>query len=518
VNVASLLLARGTARSREVAIRTALGGGRARLAGQFLVEGAVYATVAGAIGLGIAALGIRLLRAAAPGDLPAVHRVGIDLRVLGVTLAVSAFVAVVFGLVPALQADGRNLGERLQGASDRGGTASAGKRRLRAALVVAELALAVTIATGAGLLVRSFGALTSVDTGFRPAGVVKAEVQLPAGRYPRDFSVWPVWPEILGFEQRLLTELSNAPGVESVALAGPHPLAPGFTNSFQIEGRDASAPPLPEISVRPVSTGYLETAGVPLVRGRTLGDEARPDGPGLALVNQAAASAFFEGDAVGRRLTFWGVTREIVGVVANERFRGLDQDAPPAVYVSTRQVPQWNLSVLVRGDDPDALARTVRSAISGVDPALAVFGVEPLDETLSGSLARRRFPMILMTLLASLALVLALIGVHGVLSYTVEQRRREMGIRLALGARPGDLLRLVLGEGLRLASLGLALGLFGAWAATRLLAALLYGVQPMDPVTFVSVGALVVTAAAVATVAPALRAARVDPARTLQAQ
>jgi ABC-type antimicrobial peptide transport system permease subunit len=204
--------------------------------------------------------------------------------------------------------------------------------------------------------------------------------------------------------------------------------------------------------------------------------------------------------------------------VANERFRGLDQDAPPAVYVSTRQVPQWNLSVLVRGDDPDALARTVRSAISGVDPALAVFGVEPLDETLSGSLARRRFPMILMTLLASLALVLALIGVHGVLSYTVEQRRREMGIRLALGARPGDLLRLVLGEGLRLASLGLALGLFGAWAATRLLAALLYGVQPMDPVTFVSVGALVVTAAAVATVAPALRAARVDPARTLQAQ
>ncbi len=518
VNVASLLLARGTARSREVAIRTALGGGRARLTGQFLAEGAVYAGVAAVVGVAVAAVGIRLLRALAPSDLPAVQRVGLDLRVLGVTLAVSTLVAVIFGLVPAVQADTRELGARLQSGGDRSGTATRGRRRLRAALVVAELALAVTIATGAGLLVRSFAAVTAVDPGFRTQGVLKAELQLPPGRYPRDFSVWPDWPRTHGFTDALLAELSSTPGVQAAALSGPHPLAPGFTNSFVIEGRDASAPPLPEIPVRPISAGYFAALDVPMLAGRAFGPEARPDAPGVAVVNQAAAEAFFDGAALGGRLTFWGVTREIVGVAGNETFHGVDQPAPPAVYIPTAQAPQWNLSVLVRGADPAALASGVREAVRRVDPDLAVFGVETLEETLSGSLARRRFPMLLMTLFAALALALALIGVHGVLSYTVEQRRREMGIRMALGARPRDLLRLVLGEGLRLAVVGLALGLFGAWVATRLLTALLFGVQPTDPATFLAVAALVVAAALAATVAPAVRAARVDPARTLQAQ
>jgi len=518
VNVASLLLARGTARSREVAIRSALGGGRARLTRQFLAEGAVYAGVSAAAGVALAVAGIRLLRAAAPADLPAVGRVAIDLRVLAVALAVSALAALLFGLVPAAQAHARDLGERLQGGGERGGTAPRGRRRVRAALVVAELALAVTIATAAGLLVKSFIAVTSVDPGFRAEGVLKAELQLPATRYPRDFSVWPNWPRTLGFNDALLAELSSTPGVQAAALSGPHPLAPGFTNSFLIDGRDPSAPPLPEIPVRPISAGYFVTLGVPVLSGRTFGDDAQPDGPGLAVVNQAAADAFFEGRPVGRRLTFWGSSREIVGVVGNETFHGVDQPAPPAVYVPTTQVPQWNLSVLVRGGDPGALARGVRAAVNGIDPDLAVFGVETLEETLSGSLSRRRFPMLLMTLFAALALTLAIIGVHGVLSYTVEQRRQEMGIRMALGARPRDVIGLVLGEGLRLAALGLALGLLGAWAATRLLAALLFGVQPTDPATFLTVAGLVVAAALAATVAPAVRAARVDPARTLQAQ
>lgn len=515
VNVASLLLARGTARTREVAIRTALGGGRARLMGQFLVEGAVYAAVAALAGLGVAALGVALLRGAAPADLPAVHRVGIDLRVLGVTLGVSAMVALIFGLVPAFQADTGDLGARLQGAAPRGATASRGRRRLRAGLVVAELALAVAIATGAGLLVRSFRAVTSVDPGFDTTGVVKAELQLPTSRYPRDFSVWPNWPPFHGFQDALLAELASAPGVASAATAGPHPLAPGFTNSFVIEGRDPTAPPLPEIPVRPVSAAYFETVGLPIVQGTTMAS-ARPDGPGVAVVNRAAEEAYFDGAALGRRLQFWGVSREIVGVVGNEAFRGVDQAPPPAVYVPTAQAPQWNISVLVSGDDPAALAGILRSSIQTIDPGLAVFGVEPLERTLAGTLSRRRFPMLLMTLLASLALTLALIGVHGVLSYTVEQRRREMGIRLALGARPGDLLRLVLGEGLRLAALGIGLGLLAAWALTRVLSALLFGVQPGDPLTFGAVASLVVVAALAAAAVPAFRASRVDPARTLQ--
>ncbi len=341
VNVASLLLARGAARSREVAIRAALGGGRARLTGQFLTEGAVYAALAGAAGVALAAGGIALLRVVAPSDLPAVGRVGLDLRVLAVTLAAAVLVALVFGLVPAAQAETRQLGERLQGGGERGGTSSREKRRLRAALVVVELALAVTIATGAGLLVRSFAAVTSVDPGFRAEGVVKAELQLPPARYPRDFSVWPDWPRTHRFVEGLLAELRTTPGVQAAALSGPHPLAPGFTNSFLIDGRDPSAPPLPEIPVRPVSADYFATLGVPVVEGRTFGSEATFDAPGLAVVNRAAAEAFFEGDAVGRRLTFWGVSREIVGTVGNETFRGVDAPAPPAVYIPMAQAPTW---------------------------------------------------------------------------------------------------------------------------------------------------------------------------------
>ena len=518
VNVASLLLARATAREREVAIRIALGGGRARLTRQFLTEGAVYAVLAAAVGVGFAAAGLGALVGAAPGDLPALERVGLDLRVLGVTAGVAVLVTLMFGLVPAAQASARDLGGRLQGGGARTGGASPRARRARSALVVVELALAVAIATGAGLLVRSFAAVTSVDPGFRTEGVVKAELRLPAATYPRDFSVWPRWPRTHAFGEALLAELSGVPGVRGAALAGPHPLAAGSTNSFAIEGRDPSAAPLPEIPVRPVSNGYFDIMGVPLLAGRTFARDAATDGPALAVINQAAAEAFFDGDPVGGRLTFWGAQREIVGVVGNETFHGLDRAPPPAVYVPMAQVPQWNLSVLVRGADRGGLGRAVRDAIQRVDPSLAVFGVEPLTETLSGSLASRSFPTLLMTLMAFLALALAVIGVHGVLSYSVEQRRRELGIRMALGARRRDVIGLVVGEGLRLGALGLALGLFGAWAGTRLLSALLFGIQPTDPLTFALVAGVVLAAALVATIAPAVRAARVDPARILQAQ
>ncbi|HET9225374.1 MAG TPA: ABC transporter permease [Thermoanaerobaculia bacterium] len=520
-NIASLLIARGAVRQREVAVRTVLGAGWRRLVRQFLVESALLTAAGAGLGLALASLTLDLLITLAPGGVPRLAEVGIDGRVLAVMLSISFLVALAVGLIPAFQARKTDLQATLKEETGHGATADRRRSRLRSGLVVAELALAVVLSVGAGLLLKSFWRLQSIDPGFRTEGVVKAEIQLPESRYPRSFANWPDWPEQQGFHDRLLERVSGLPGVESVAMAGNHPLDAGFTNSFYVVGREEEARDWPEIAVRRVSPGYFPTLGVQRVRGRLLregdGTKALP----VLLVNEAAVRRFFPGrDPLGQKISFWGTERTIVGIVSNERFLGLDETPPPAVYAPLAQVPSVNgagcLLVKTQGD-LDTLIPEIRGAIRELDPGLAVFGAEPLAETLAESMGQQRFTMLLLAAFAGLALVLAAVGVYGVLSFIVVQRAPEMGIRMALGASQRYVVRQVVWQGARLALVGLAFGLMGSFVLTRFLSGLLFGVEATDPITFLAVPGLVLLAALLASWVPAQRATEADPMSILRA-
>ena len=521
-NVANLLLARGSARRREVAVRTALGASGWRLTRQFAAEGLLLAFAASVIGTGLAVFGVRMLVALAPADIPRIADVAVDARVLAVALLVASAAGFAFGMVPAMQARRVDLQGTLKGEGDHGASVGGERTRLRSALVVVECALAVMLVIGATLLIKSFWRLQLVDPGFRSDGILKAEYQLPPSRYPVDFSRFPDFKEMHTFTHGLLRTAEALPGVDAVAVAGNHPLDPGFTNSFLIIGREAEARTQPEISVRRVTAGYFRTMGVALVRGRLLADSDTTDAAPVVVINEAAARRFFENqEPLGKRISFWGAARTIVGVVGDERFHGLAEQGPIAVYAPLDQAPSANGAgvLLVRASgDPAALISGVRGAIRQHDPALAVFGLEPFQETVSRSVAERRFTMLVLGLLATVALLLAAIGVHGVLSYTVTQRTREIGIRMALGAQPSSVLRLVVSQGMILAMTGAALGLVAAFVLTRWMATLLYGVTATDPVTFIVVPAGLALVAFAASYFPARRATRVDPVTALRAE
>jgi predicted permease len=519
-NVANLLLARGTARRREVAVRQAIGASRWHLARQFAAEGMVLVLVAGAIGVLIAGYGLRALVALAPADLPRITAATLDLRVLAVTLVVALGVAFGFALVPTLQARRVDLQHALKADGGQRGSTHDGWVPLRSALVAGEFAMAVMLVIGAALLIQSFWRLHRVNPGFDARGVLKAEYQLPPDRYPVDFRKFPDFAEMHAFTHGLLDRVARLPGVRSVTVAGNHPIDPGFTNSFVVVGREAESRSFPEVSIRRVTAGYFSTMGVPLVRGRLLRDSDSTRAPAVLMVNEAAARRFFpDQDPIGKQIRFWGAARTVVGVAGNERFHGLADAAPPAVYASLDQTPSADGSgvLLVRVDgSPSAMAPAVRAAIREQDPGLAVFGLEALDDTLARSVAERRFTMLVLGLLAGVALLLAAVGIHGVLSYTVGQRTREIGIRVALGAEPARLRRAVMFDGMRLASLGAALGLAGALALSRLLAALLYGVSAIDPWTFAGVPVALCLVALAASYLPARRATRVDPVTAIR--
>ncbi|MCI0432738.1 MAG: ABC transporter permease [Gemmatimonadetes bacterium] len=517
-NVASLLLARGMARGREVAVRATLGAGGARLTRQFVVESLLLSLVAALAGVVIARLGLNGLLAMLPADLPRAREVGVDGTVLGLAVVIAAAVGIVFGLVPAWQARRVDLQGALKSESDRSGTPGRSRQVARSTLVVMEVAISVMLVVAAGLLVRTVSALRDVDPGFRAEGVLRMEFQLPVSRYPRDFATFPDWPRTHALYAAFQTELEQAPGVESFGLAAHHPLNPGFTNSFLIIGREDEYGTQPEIYVRAVSPGYFPTLEVELLDGRLLSEDDRTEAPNAAVINEAALRRFFpDGRAVGRQLQWWGITREIVGVVGNERFRGLSVETPPAVYVPLAQAPMNSGSLLVRtSGSPRAAAAGVRAAVRAADPELAVFDIATLDETITRSIARERSTMLLLGVFATVALFLALIGVHGVLGYAVAQRRRELGVRLAIGAKRADLLRMVLGQGMRLAVLGVLIGLAGALAGSRLLATLLFGVTTTDLLTFVVAPAFIVLVAGFASWLPARHATSIDPAIALR--
>jgi predicted permease len=518
VNVASLLIARGAARMHEVAVRGALGAGRSRLIRLFLVESLVLTAASTLLGLVIAHAVLGIIIAFAPADIPRLTQASVDGRVLAATIAVSALAAIGFGLFPMIQAGRADLQSALRGI---GRTSQGrGRKRLQQALVAGELALAVLLVCGAALLIRSLWNVQRVDPGFRSAGVLKAEYQLPGSRYPSDFRQWPNFAEQHAFTRALLERATRLPGVEAAAIAGNHPLDPGFTNSFTVVGREAEARTWPEISMRRVTPSYFATMGLQALRGRLLSDADGTTSAPVALINQAAAERFFpDRDPIGARIRFWGTSRTIVGVVTNERFQGLTAAAPIAAYTPLSQTPSATGTLLLRTRmEPASLATSAERVIHDIDPGLAVFAVEPLDRTISRSVSQRRFTAFLLGAFAALAVILAAIGVHGLLSYNVAQRRQEIGIRIALGAGRGAVLGLILREGVGIIFAGLIGGLAGAVVLTRLLQALLFGVSPTDPLSFVVVAAVLTAVAVVATLLPARRAARVDPLPALRTE
>jgi predicted permease len=476
--------------------------------------------VAAAIGVGLAVAALRVLVLLAPPEVPRLASVGVDGRVLGVAVVLSTMVGFAFGLLPLWQARRTDILGALKADDQRGGSPGRERGLTRSTLVVAQMALAVALAIGAALLVKSFWNLRHIDPGFDASGVLKAEFQLPSTRYPVEFKLWPNFKEMHRFNAALLERVSTLPGIESAAIAGNHPLDAGFTNSFVVVGRETESRDFPELSIRRVTPGYFRTLRVRLVRGRLLQALDTTEAPPVILINEASAARFFrKTDPLGQQIAFWGSQRTIVGVVANEKIHGLTSAPPLAAYVALAQAPSANggEALIVRtAGDPAALATAVTGAIRSIDPGLAVFGVEPLTETLSQSIAAQRFTMLLFGLFAVLAVVLAAIGIHGVLSYMVAQRSREIGIRVALGAHPRRVLRLVVGQGARLALAGAVSGVVIALAAGRAISGLLFGVPSSDPLVF---AAVILTLAVVALLSiwiPARRAVRLDPIDVLR--
>jgi predicted permease len=386
--------------------------------------------------------------------------------------------------------------------------------------VVSEVAMAVVLLVCAGLLMRSFWHLLQVDPGFSATNVVTVGMQLPASRYPQEFSTFPRWTKVRTFQQELLQRAKEIPGVDYAALAYNIPTDAGWTTRFIIDGRAEVDPgEQDEVRIRPVSAEYFRTVGIPILKGRPFEErDDRTDAPPVILINEAFAHRYFQDEEpIGARVTLWNVSREIVGIVKDVKFRGLDQDVPPALYATFSQMPFTGFSLLVRtSQESGAMLTRIRDEIWSLDRDLALTNFSTLDEALSHTTAQPRFNMILLGLFATVAILLAAVGIYGVMSYGVNQRTREIGLRISVGARKTDVIRQVLGEGLKLSSVGILLGVAGAFAATRALESLLFGVGTLDPATFTLVCLMSVLVGMAASYIPALRASRVDPVVALR--
>jgi putative ABC transport system permease protein len=511
-NVASLLLSRAVTRQHEVAIRTALGAGRRRILQQLLTESLLLGAVAGTVGLLLAYWGVDVLKAMSPRELETLmRRVAIDGWVLGFTVVVSLVTALIFGTVPAFATLRGNVGESLK-EGVRGGGSLARSGRMRRLLVVSELALALVLLISAGLLIKSFVRLQSVPAGFNPENVLTLRIQLSSGRY-NDRALRTA------FFRDLLTRIRTLPGVQSVGAVAFLPLdGLGSATSFSVVGQPPPPPGQePVCDVRVVHPGYFATMGIPLLRGRNFNSSEEVQSANVVLINETLAQQMFPGeDPIGKKLVIEmsdeNPPDEIIGVVGDVKHYGLDTEVRPMTYWPHPRFPYPFLSVVVRTQgDPLQLVGAVRHEVQAMDPAQPIADVRPMEQLVANSVARPRFNMLLLGIFAAVALVLAAVGIYGVMAHSVVQRTHEIGIRLALGARPKDVVRLVVGSGLALAVGGVALGLAGAFALTRLLASLLFATQPTDPVTFVSVVGVLLAVALVACWVPARRAARVDP-------
>lgn len=517
-NVAGLLLARAIERQREVSLRLALGTSRAGLLGLFATEALVLALVGGALGFLLAFLLVRALPALAPADLPRLEEVSFSPQAAAFTLGLALFSGLLSSILPALKASAQELQASLRDGGQNA-TAGAGRRGLRRVLVVAEIALSIALVVSAGLLAKSYFRLQQVDLGFQPGNLLTLDLTLPANRYPSQ-DPYPTWPTLAEFRRRAVEQIRVLPGVEAVSTVVNHPLKGGFEIPVTFDHRP---PPKPgeedQIVLRPVSAEYLRVSRTPLLQGRFFTtSEDRADSPPVVVVNQALARRFFpDGNPVGERLSFFGQSREIVGVIGDEHFRGARDDVPPAVYPPFLQAPIPWFSLLVRTRvEPRSLIPDVQRSIWSIDPKLAIFNVDTLEDLASKSVARPRFNMLLLGLFALIALTLALVGIYGLLAYSVEQRRPEIGLRMAIGADRRAILWLILSEGARVLLIGTALGLALAFGATRFLSSQLYGVTATDVTVFLGVLGVLLPVGLLACLVPSLRSTRVSPLITMK--
>ncbi|MEK6321396.1 MAG: ABC transporter permease [Acidobacteriota bacterium] len=511
-NVANLLLARAASREREIAIRTALGAGRLRLVRQLLTESLLIAVLGGVVGLLIANWGLRALVALSPEDIPRRGQIGIDLRVLGFTLLISLLTGLVFGLVPALRASRLDLNESLK-EGGRGASGGVQSRHVRSTLVVFEVALSLVLLIGAGLMIRSFMQLQKVDLGFNPDHVLRMNIQLSRSKYQGQQSA--------AFFRQLIERVEALPGVESAgAITAVFIEGLPDSGNFTIEGR-APVPTAEQIEapIDFVTPRYFRTMGISLLRGRELTEQDGPDSPRVVVINDTFARRFWQGeDPIGKRFKFGDSNSNspwltIVGVVADMRRTGFDADVRCEAFLpyTQRQFIGFLTLVVRTASDPQSMAATVRDVVWSMDRDQAVSHIGTIDQLLGGMIAQRRLNTVLFALFAGVALILAAVGIYGVISYSVTQRTHEIGIRMALGAGRGEVLKLIVRNGMTLVGIGIGIGLISAAALTRLIGTLLYGVSATDPVTFAVISAILAGVALAACLVPARRATKVDP-------
>ena len=518
-NVANLLLTRAAARQKEVAIRSALGATRLRLIRQLLTESLLLALLGGAHGLVLAIWGIKLLVVINPASLPQADAISVDGRVFGSTLLISLLTGIIFGLAPALQSSRPDLNKSLK----EGGTTSAASsshKRLRSLLVISQVAIAFVLLIGAGLMIHSFVRLLGVDPGLDPQHVLTLQIRLPPSKY--------TGLQQANFFQQVIEQLKTLPGVRAAGGVIPLPLSGDEEgSSFVLAGRWPPAPGEEFYAGRRwVSPDYFRVMGIRLQAGRTFIESDGSSAPKVLIINQAFVRHFFaDKNPIGKRLFFntdsdgkyaW---REIVGVVKDVKHSALESDPRPEMYFPFSQFPATLMTMVIRtSGDPMSLAAAARGKVQAVDPNQAIYNVRTMEQLLDKSVSQRRFNMLLLSIFATISLVLAAVGIYSVLAYSVAQRTQEIGVRMALGARAADVLKLVISQGMILVLIGAAIGLAAAFALTRVMTSLLYGVSPTDPATFVMITLLLVCVALAACFVPAWRATKVDPINALRYQ
>jgi len=506
VNIANLLLATATARQKEIAVRTALGAGRLRLVRQMLTESLLIAVGGGVAGLLVATWGIEALVALGPKQIPRLHMLSLDWRTFAFALTASLLTGALFGLAPALQISKVNLNESLK-EGGRGSSGGSRHNRLRGLLVIAEVSLAFVLLIGAGLLMRTFFYLQNVDPGFNPERVLTATIDLPGARYSTGRKAFSFYRELIG-------RLAALPGVQGAAATSDLPWTGYDENtSFGIEGRQFSDDEYPSAQYHFATPDYFRTLGIPLLAGRFFSEADDADAPRVIVINKSMADRYWpDADAVGKRVRLWGETRMIAGIVGDLKDSPGELRAKPGFFFPVNQQAQSGLVLVVRTErDPMSLLAAMRSEIAALDKELPLSDARTLEQIASAAVARTRFTMLLLSVFAGVALLLATVGIYGVVSYSVTQRTHEIGIRVALGAQRRDVIGLVARQGMTLALTGMGAGLAAALVLTRVMSSLLFGVSAADPITFAGIAGLLMGVALGACFVPARRAMKMDP-------